>query len=121
MAPQPKTPIAVVAEVMGAYKIVVVVQRTLSWTEMQRIRASGQLDCGKRQYLSPLQVSNLPGPVIDKLFELNLIDQDTDVLEFGSAMFGTGDAKADAQRCAEVIAQMAPFELILIDRTIPCS
>ena len=114
-------PLAINAEVMGTFKIVVIIMRDLSWDEQRRFRASGQIDCGKRQFLSPLQVPQLPEDVVNRLFSENLCSQDSDLLEYGSAEFGNGDAKQDAHRALQIICQMAPqFYESAIDRTIPC-
>ena len=124
MSPQQhKIPLAIHAEVMGSFKIVEVIIRDLPWEDKARMQRAGQFDCGKRQYLLPVFVQKLPEPVIDALFRENLINQDSDILEFGSAEFGmSGDPRQDANRALDIICQMAPqFSKGFIDRTIPCS
>jgi hypothetical protein len=106
---------------MGEYQIAAVIILQVSWEDQQRMRRVGQLDCGKRQYLSPLQLQNLPDETVNELFKENLVNQDSDLLEFGSAEFGAGDARQDAERAAEIICRSGKFEIVQIDRTIPCS
>lgn len=108
--------IAVTSDLGGNFRLVRVIIQELPPLQLQRMRQCGQLDCGKRQACPTVQVSHLKSTTVDKLFEANLIDQDTELLQFLGP-----ESKQDAEQAAKILLSTDPrFKITTINREIPC-
>lgn len=109
--------IAIVADAMGNFRVSQVLIVDLPIQQMERMRAAGQLDCGKRQRISAFKIADLPEAVANQLYAENRIQVDDDDLRFEGA-----EARLDAETAFAIMQRLAPghFVAVSVDRTIPC-
>lgn len=112
--------IALSGDITGnKFSVIEIHLRELSRQVMDTMRFSGQIDCGKRQILIPLQVEALHQKTRDALAKAEL-----DLGEGAISYFGP-ESRQEAERAAAIIAREEtangrPTKVGAIDRDIPC-
>lgn len=101
---------------MGNFRVSQVLIVDLPIQQMERMRAAGQLDCGKRQRISPVKIAELPEAVTSQLYAEERISLDDDELRFEGA-----EARREAEEAFAIMQRLAPgrYAAVSIDRTIP--
>ena len=114
MSPQAETyGITIVPQVPSGARICQVIVAEVNPATMARMRASGQLDCGKRQAIIPLLITRLSESAATRLIDEFLANADTDALVW--------DDIEDARKAFRIILETdRRFEATQIDRNIPC-
>jgi hypothetical protein len=107
--------IAVTADVAGNFSVCQVVVVDLPPDHVARFRSQGQIDCGRRQRISPLPIAAIPPVVVDKLYADQLLDPDMDDLRYSGP-----ESQQAAQQVAAVLVASGQFDLVGVNREIPC-